>query len=110
MATTLLPKESLFLGLGAGRAWAGPLGRGEMNAAKGAHLCFALHGDRQERGNKDGSGCVRGGGPRERQPPQGQPLRAGTLLVSGKRGGKLPTDQMQENWIPQPFTLLLGPL
>lgn len=70
MATTLLPQESLFLGLGAGRAWAGPLGRGEMNAAKGAHLCFALHGDRQERGTKtEAAACgaevrVRGSLPR----------------------------------------------
>lgn len=101
-----IPLSGTWGGQGLGRS----PGAGGMNAAKGAHLCFALHGDRQERGNKDGSGCVRGGGPRERQPPQGQPLRAGTLLVPGKRGGKLLTDQMQENWILQPFTLLLGPL
>lgn len=105
---------------------AGPLGRGRLNAAKGAHLCFALHGDRQERGGAGGGGQrrkrVRGGEEvRVRgsdrsidrgagAPLQGQPRRAGTLPVPGKRGGKLPTGQMQENWILQPFTLLLGPL
>lgn len=52
IAITLLPRESLFLGLRAGRAWAGPLGQGEMNAAEGAHLCFALHGDRREQGEQ----------------------------------------------------------
>lgn len=51
IATTLLPRESLSGTSGREGLGRSP-GAGEVNAAKGVHLCFALHGDRGEQGEQ----------------------------------------------------------